>query len=78
MESGVQKQAWNAHPLLCPSCGWDLDARPDSILEGKLIYDVRVNIGSQLAAEHPADADTVSPIPDSGITLLSVIISIQA
>jgi amidophosphoribosyltransferase len=44
-------------------------ARPDSILEGKLIYDVRVNIGSQLAAEHPADADTVSPVPDSGITL---------
>jgi amidophosphoribosyltransferase len=44
-------------------------ARPDSIMEGKLIYDVRVNIGSQLAAEHPADADTVSPVPDSGITL---------
>jgi amidophosphoribosyltransferase len=44
-------------------------ARPDSIMEGKLIYDVRVNIGNQLAEEHPADADTVSPIPDSGITL---------
>jgi amidophosphoribosyltransferase len=44
-------------------------ARPDSIMEGKLIYDVRVNIGSQLAKEHPVDADTVSPVPDSGITL---------
>lgn len=44
-------------------------ARPDSIMDGKLIYDVRVDIGSQLAKEHPADADTVSPVPDSGITL---------
>jgi amidophosphoribosyltransferase len=34
-----------------------------------LIYDVRVNIGSNLAVEHPACADTVTPIPDSGITL---------
>ena len=44
-------------------------ARPDSILDGRLIYDVRVNIGAKLAEEHPADADTVTPIPDSGITL---------
>ncbi len=44
-------------------------ARPDSIMEGRLIYDVRVNIGGMLAEEHPADADTVTPIPDSGITL---------
>jgi amidophosphoribosyltransferase len=44
-------------------------ARPDSILDGRLIYDVRVNIGSKLAEEHPANADTVTPIPDSGITL---------
>ena len=44
-------------------------ARPDSIMDGRLIYDVRVNIGSNLAREHPACADTVTPIPDSGITL---------
>jgi amidophosphoribosyltransferase len=44
-------------------------ARPDSIMDGRLIYDVRVNIGSNLAQEHPACADTVTPIPDSGITL---------
>jgi amidophosphoribosyltransferase len=44
-------------------------ARPDSIMEGRLIYEVRVNIGSKLAEEHPAEADTVTPIPDSGITL---------
>jgi amidophosphoribosyltransferase len=44
-------------------------ARPDSILDGRLVYEVRVNIGSILAEEHPAPADTVTPIPDSGITL---------
>ncbi len=44
-------------------------ARPDSILDGRLIYDVRVNIGAKLAEEHPTNADTVTPIPDSGITL---------
>jgi amidophosphoribosyltransferase len=44
-------------------------ARPDSIMDGRLIYDVRVNIGAKLADEHPANADTVTPIPDSGITL---------
>ncbi len=44
-------------------------ARPDSIMDGRLIYDVRVNIGANLAEEHPADADTITPIPDSGITL---------
>jgi len=43
-------------------------ARPDSIMDGRLIYDVRVNIGANLAREHPANADTVTPIPDSGIT----------
>ncbi len=44
-------------------------ARPDSIMEGRLIYDIRVNIGSILADEHPVDADIVAPIPDSGITM---------
>ena len=43
-------------------------ARPDSIMDGRLIYEVRVNIGANLAREHPANADTVTPIPDSGIT----------
>ena len=43
-------------------------ARPDSILDGRLVYDVRVKIGGALAEEHPADADTVTPVPDSGVT----------
>ncbi|MFP4655681.1 MAG: amidophosphoribosyltransferase [Methanohalobium sp.] len=43
-------------------------ARPDSIIDGKLVYNVREKIGRVLAAEHPANSDTVSPVPDSGIT----------
>ena len=41
-------------------------ARPDSVLEGKNVYEVRKNIGKELAAEQPADADLVVPVPDSG------------
>ncbi|MGP8320526.1 MAG: amidophosphoribosyltransferase [Methanosarcinaceae archaeon] len=43
-------------------------ARPDSIIDGRLVYNVRERIGEQLAIEHPIDADIVSPVPDSGIT----------
>ncbi|MGP8338030.1 MAG: amidophosphoribosyltransferase [Methanosarcinaceae archaeon] len=43
-------------------------ARPDSIIDGQLVYTVRERIGEQLAIEHPVDADIVSPVPDSGIT----------
>ncbi len=43
-------------------------ARPDSIIDGRLVYDVRLRIGERLAEEHPVEADIVSPVPDSGIT----------
>ena len=43
-------------------------ARPDSIIDGKLVYKVRERIGERLAREHPVEADMVSPVPDSGIT----------
>ncbi|MDR2944642.1 MAG: amidophosphoribosyltransferase [Methanosarcinales archaeon] len=42
-------------------------ARPDSIIDGHLVYAVRERIGNELALEHPAAADIVSPVPDSGI-----------
>lgn len=41
-------------------------ARPDSIIEGTSVYDVRKAIGKELAIEFPADADIVVPVPDSG------------
>jgi amidophosphoribosyltransferase len=43
-------------------------ARPDSVIDGKLVYKVRESIGRELAREHPVEADIVSPVPDSGIT----------
>jgi amidophosphoribosyltransferase len=43
-------------------------ARADSVLDGRLVYDVRMKIGERLAEEHGVEADIVSPVPDSGIT----------
>ncbi len=43
-------------------------ARPDSVIDGKSVYDVRERIGRILAKESPVDADIVSPVPDSGTT----------
>ncbi len=43
-------------------------ARPDSVLDGRLVYNVRMKIGERLALEHPVSADMVAPVPDSGIT----------
>jgi len=40
-------------------------ARPDSVIDGKLIYPVRMALGAQLAKEHPADADVVIGVPHS-------------
>lgn len=42
-------------------------ARPDSILAGKLVNEVRRNLGVQLAIEQPIQADVVVPVPDSAI-----------
>ena len=42
-------------------------ARPDSLLLGERLYAVRMQLGAQLAREHPADAEVVIGIPDSAI-----------
>jgi amidophosphoribosyltransferase len=42
-------------------------SRPDSVLGGRSIYDVRKQMGRQLAIESPAEADVVIPVPDSGV-----------
>ena len=41
-------------------------ARPDSRIEGVEAHGARVRMGERLAAEAPAEADLVLPIPDSG------------
>jgi amidophosphoribosyltransferase len=42
-------------------------SRPDSILGGRSVYEVRKELGKQLAIESPVNADVVVPIPDSGV-----------
>jgi amidophosphoribosyltransferase len=42
-------------------------ARPDSVIDGRLLYEARLEMGRQLAREQPADADVVIPVPDSAI-----------
>jgi len=42
-------------------------ARPDSIIDGKNVYETRVEMGKRLAKETPADVDLVLPVPDSGV-----------
>jgi len=56
------------HPVRPAHCmfEWVYFARPDSVLDGRLVYDARVKIGRQLAKDHPADADIVVPVPESG------------
>lgn len=40
-------------------------ARPDSLIDGQLVYATRERMGEELAREHPVDADFVMPVPDS-------------
>jgi amidophosphoribosyltransferase len=43
-------------------------ARPDSMVEGQNVYEVRKRIGAELAREAPSPgADMVIPVPDSGV-----------
>ena len=42
-------------------------SRPDSIVDGRSVYQVRKAIGEQLAIESPVEADLIVPVPDSGV-----------
>jgi amidophosphoribosyltransferase len=42
-------------------------ARPDSVMEGRSVYEARKRIGQELARESYIDADVVVPVPDSGV-----------
>jgi amidophosphoribosyltransferase len=43
-------------------------SRPDSVVFGRAVQESREMLGRLLAREHPADADLVVPVPDSGVT----------
>ena len=41
-------------------------ARPDSVMQGRSLYEARRQMGRELAREAPVDADVVITLPDSG------------
>ena len=41
-------------------------ARPDTTISDRRVHSVRVEVGRTLAREHPAEADLVIPVPESG------------
>lgn len=42
-------------------------SRPDSVIFGHSVNESRHKMGKRLAVEHPADANIVVPVPDSGV-----------
>ena len=42
-------------------------ARPDSTISGVNVSKARVEMGRELARQHPVEADLVIPVPDSGV-----------
>jgi len=42
-------------------------ARPDSVIGGRSVYEIRKQLGAVLAEEAPIEADVVVPVPDSGV-----------
>jgi amidophosphoribosyltransferase len=40
-------------------------ARPDTTLDGRLVYSARLEMGRQLARDYPVEADVVIGVPDS-------------
>jgi amidophosphoribosyltransferase len=64
---GLQSLRWSGSNGNKAMCVFELIyfARPDSVMEGNLVYSSRQKMGAQLAKEHPVDADLVIGIPDS-------------
>jgi amidophosphoribosyltransferase len=42
-------------------------SRPDSVVDGRSVYESRKQIGAELSREAPVEADYVVPVPDSGV-----------
>ena len=68
LESGREPRSVRFAPADPALCVFEMIyfARPDSYMEGRNLYEVRRRMGEQLAVEHPADADLVMPVPDTG------------
>ena len=64
--NGLRSQRWaEAEPKGC-IFEYVYLARPDTSIAGRNVHTTRVAVGERLAKEHPADADLVIPVPESG------------
>jgi amidophosphoribosyltransferase len=65
--NGLHTAIWSGGTGRRALCVFELIyfARPDSIMDGKLVHSARQQLGAQLAREHPVEADLVIGIPDS-------------
>ncbi|XP_067142035.1 amidophosphoribosyltransferase-like [Centruroides vittatus] len=61
---GIVKRPNDSAPAFC-IFEYVYFARPDSFLEGRMVYGVREECGRQLAIEAPVNADLVSTVPES-------------
>jgi amidophosphoribosyltransferase len=65
-EDGLRSQHFaNADPKGCVF-EYVYLARPDTTIAGRSVHSARVELGRRLAREHPAEADLVIPVPESG------------
>jgi amidophosphoribosyltransferase len=65
-ERGVRSKAFAAQQPSGCLFEYVYLARPDTTISGRGVHATRVAVGRRLAAEHPADADLVIPVPESG------------
>src|SRR3989344_2745978 len=68
----IDEQGLHSEQIAAPNPKLDIFefvyfARPDSLLLGKSVYEVRRNFGIQLAKEYPLEADVVIPVPETAI-----------
>ncbi|MBU0760217.1 MAG: amidophosphoribosyltransferase [Nanoarchaeota archaeon] len=53
-------------PVKYDTFEWIYTAHPASVIDGKSVAEVRINLGKALARRYPVEADLVSPVPNSG------------
>ena len=68
-KNGLESSTFSSKPKNHKMCIFEqiYFSRPDSIINGQLVYESRVKMGESLAIEHPVDADIVVGVPDSAI-----------
>ncbi len=66
-DSGIRTIRTSSRDTVRASCVFEniYFSRPDSLLDGRLVYSDRSRMGAELAREYPVDADMVIGVPDS-------------